>query len=140
MHQRCREGGDYWKQHGYADRGITICAEWQSYPNFHAWATANGYAENLTIDRRDNDGNYEPANCRWATNKVQARNTRRTVWVEHGGARVSLAEAVEDLGLDYHAVYNRHVRAGRAFADVVDEMLGGPPAENYGVQHDGVPA
>jgi len=127
MRYRCRDGGDYWKQRGYAGRGISVCPEWEAYRVFAAWAIANGYADALSIDRRDNDGDYEPGNCRWINNKVQTRNTRRTVWVEHGGARVSLAEAVEELGLEYHAVYNRHVRAGRAFADVIDEMQGGPP-------------
>ncbi|WP_271300617.1 hypothetical protein [Sphingomonas sp. CV7422] len=127
MHQRCRKGGDYWKQHGYADRGITVCEEWRSYPRFYAWAMSNGYADDLTIDRRDNDAGYHPSNCRWVTNTVQARNTRRTVWVDHRGTRVSLAEAVEDLGLDYDAAYNRHVRAGRPFPDVVGELLGGSP-------------
>ena len=101
--------------------------EWENYSVFAAWAIANGYADSLSIDRRENDGDYEPGNCRWVTNKVQTRNTRRTVWVEHGGARVSLAEAVEELGLEYHAVYNRQLRAGRAFADVIDEMQGGLP-------------
>lgn len=122
LHRR-RDGED-WKQRSYARRGIAVCDAWQAYGAFYAWSMANGYADGLTIDRRDNDGNYEPSICRWTTSKVQARNTRRTVWVEHGGSRVSLAEAVEELGLDYHAVYNRHVRAGRAFADVVEEMLG----------------
>ena len=126
MLSRCGEGDD-WKQRNHGQRGIAVCDEWQNYGQFYTWALANGYADGLTIDRRDNDGNYEPGNCHWATSKVQARNTRRTVWVEHDGSRVSLAEAVEDLGLDYHAVYNRHVRAGRRFAEVVDEMLGDPP-------------
>lgn len=138
MLHRCRAGGEDWQQRKYALRGIRVCDEWLDYGAFYVWAVDNGYADNLTIDRRDNDGHYGPGNCHWTTNKVQARNTRRTVWVEHSGSRVSLAEAVEDLGLDYHAVYNRHVRAGRSFAEVVDEMLGGPPIG--GVQHDGVPA
>ena len=127
MRYRCRDGGSYWKQRGYAGSGISVCPEWDDYSVFAAWALANGYTDALSIDRQDDDGDYEPGNCRWVTNKVQTRNTRRTVWVEHGGARVSLAEAVVELGLEYHAVYNRHVRAGRAFADVIDEMQGGPP-------------
>jgi hypothetical protein len=60
----------------YGGRGITICNEWQSFSAFRGWAMSNGYADHLTIDRRDNDGNYCPENCRWVTMKVQQNNKR----------------------------------------------------------------
>ncbi len=61
----------------YGGRGIKICDEWQhSYQSFCDWATLHGYLENLTIDRINNDGNYEPSNCRWATYKEQRHNQR----------------------------------------------------------------
>ena len=60
------------KWHRYGARGIKICKEWDSYANFRKWALSSGYHKGLTIDRTDNDGNYEPSNCRWVTKSVNS--------------------------------------------------------------------
>lgn len=62
----------------YGGRGITVCDEWaHDFVAFRDWALANGYTDELTIDRKDPDGNYCPDNCRWATRAEQNRNQRR---------------------------------------------------------------
>lgn len=76
----------------YGGRGITICDEWRKYEAFSKWAKENGYSNGLSIDRIDNDGNYEPQNCRWTTNKEQANNKRNNRLIEYNGEVKTLQE------------------------------------------------
>jgi hypothetical protein len=76
MKSRCYNKNNNAFKH-YGGRGITICEEWlNSFDSFHKWAMSNGYSDKLSIDRINVNGNYEPQNCRWATQKQQANNKR----------------------------------------------------------------
>lgn len=94
--------------HNYGGRGISVCDEWrESFEKFSRWALDNGYEENLTIDRIDNNGNYEPSNCRWVTHKDQVRNRRNTILIEIDGVEKTLSEWCEIYGAEYHLVHKR---------------------------------
>lgn len=84
----------------YGGRGIIMCDEWRNdFKAFHSWAMNNGYKKGLTIDRINNDGNYEPSNCRWATMKEQARNRRNNNLVVYKGKLKCLSELAEIVGI-----------------------------------------
>jgi hypothetical protein len=74
-----------------------VCNEWKKdYEAFHAWSMANGYQDNLTIDRQDNDFGYNPENCRWTTMLVQANNKSNNIPIEAFGETKNLAQWARD--------------------------------------------
>lgn len=107
MKSRC-----YYKKHDYYDyyggKGVSVCEEWMDFINFYTWAINNGYDDSLTIDRINNDGNYEPSNCRWVDKITQSNNKSSNVMIEYMGKTQSLADWCRELGLDYYLINNRH--------------------------------
>jgi len=91
----------------YEERGIRLCEEWQNYDAFATWSLKHGYADNLTIDRIDNNGNYEPNNCRWVTQKENCRNKGNNHLVTIDGETHCVAEWIEIMGLTYGKVYSK---------------------------------
>lgn len=93
--QRCYNP-KYTSYKDYGGRGITVCEEWrQSFEAFRDWALENGYTDELTIDRQDNNGPYEPENCQWVTMEKQGQNRRTTKKVEINGESMSTKKAIE---------------------------------------------
>ena len=79
-----------------------MCDKWKNdYLSFKTWALRNGYSNDLTIDRIDNDGNYEPSNCRWVNNYQQSNNTSRTVKIEYNGNLYSAKQVATLLNINY---------------------------------------
>lgn len=97
----------------YGGRGIEICKEWKdSFQAFYDWSIANGYDETVergkcTLDRIDVNGNYEPSNCRWVSQKVQSRNKRQNIKVEFRGETKVLKDWALELGINYNTLYSR---------------------------------
>jgi len=83
----------------YGGRGIRVCEEWNNFMNFYRWATKNGYGEDLSIDRINVNGNYEPSNCRWATFKEQSRNKRTNRNLFINGKVKCVADWCNELGI-----------------------------------------
>lgn len=91
----------------YGGKGITVCEEWQDFKPFYEWAMANGYRDDLTIDRKDSNGNYCPENCLWATNKVQQNHTSYNRLITFRGETHNITEWAEILNIPRNVLYNR---------------------------------
>lgn len=107
MKDRCNNNKiDCYKNYG--GRGIFVCKEWvDNFYNFKTWAINNGYDDSLTIDRINNNGNYEPNNCRWATRTQQANNTRTNRLLTYNGVTKTFTEWAKFLGIENSTLYGR---------------------------------
>ncbi len=107
MLQRCKNK-KYTKYHLYGGRGITVCERWHKFDNF--LVDMGPRPEGLTLDRIDNNGNYEPGNCRWATKKQQARNMRPNIVLTVNGETKLLVEWAEQKGICFNTMRERIYR------------------------------
>lgn len=115
MLRRCNNPS-HRKFHRYGGRGITVCERWLTFANFKQDMLAT-YADDLTLDRIDNNGPYSPDNCRWATNSQQAINRHTTVWIDTPRGRMCLKEIADAAGIGPEAVRKRY-RAGWPIEDL----------------------
>lgn len=105
MRQRCKSDQACYKAN-YKDRGITVCARWSSFENFRD-DMLSSWRPGLELDRRNNDGNYEPLNCRWATHQAQMYNTRRNNLITSGGVSKPIKMWADQLGGNRDLVRDR---------------------------------
>lgn len=102
MRSRCRtENNPAYKNYG--GRGITVCDEWlgeNGFINFYNWSIQNGYADGLTIDRIDNNGDYTPNNCRWITREEQQKNKRNNTIITCDGKSMIISDWARELGVN----------------------------------------
>lgn len=103
--------------HNYGARGISICAEWDDYKTFVDWAMANGYKKGLEIDRINNNGNYEPSNCRFVTPMVNTRNRRINRYFCVNGETLCMSAWAERIGVRADAIKKWLVRYGQDGAE-----------------------
>ena len=118
MKKRCNEK-NHKSYYRYGGRGITYCSEWEDFNNFMGWALKNGYKENLTLDRIDNDKGYYPENCRWATPKEQSRNRHTNKFLTYKGNTKTIAEWEEILGTKKGTIASR-IRHGWSIEKAIE--------------------
>ena len=115
MKHRCYNTSNKHYKH-YGGRGIKVCDEWlNDFTIFHDWAIANGYKDDLTIDRIDVNGDYEPSNCKWSTQEEQASNKRNSIRANE----VSVARLAKDLGVVAPDVAAQRVSRGWNVSDAI---------------------
>ncbi len=96
----------------YGGRGIKVCDEWlNNFQAFYDWAMANGYSDDLTIDRINTNGNYEPSNCRWSTQKEQQNNKRNNRLITYNGQTKTIMQWSQEIGIK-HATLLRRIDKG----------------------------
>lgn len=123
MKQRChnKNSSNYER---YGGRGIKVCDEWRNdFQNFYNWSIQNGYSDDLTIDRINNDGNYDPSNCRWATAKEQSNNKRNNKHYECNGETHTLGEWGSILGISSATIWARLKRGWSVEKTLTQKLL-----------------
>ena len=126
MKARCYNPKSH-KYKNYGGRGVTICNDWlgkNGFINFKNWAFANGYQNNLTIDRINVNGNYEPDNCRWADITTQENNRTNNTIYEFKGIKHTQKEWADILGC-HRSTINRSLKRGLSFEEIVLKYMSG---------------
>lgn len=135
MRKRCNNPKDH-NYRNYGGRGITVCTEWETYEKFRDWALNNGYATDLSIDRIDVNGNYEPSNCRWADSITQGNNRRTNRFIEYNGEKHTLAEWARLTGISDDTLAHR-LKDGWSIEDVFNKPVRSRKPSCPGIEYNG---
>lgn len=103
----------------YGARGISVCDEWKDYSSFKFWAENNGYSNELTLERRDVNGNYTPSNCEWISKSEQSNNRRNSLLFSYDGITKNLKQWSEEFGVKYGTLRARIFTFGWSFEDAI---------------------
>ena len=123
MKYRCN-GKKYTQSYLYKDRGIKLYEPWNKFENFYDWAK-DKYFEGSSIDRIDTNGNYEPDNCRFVDNCVQANNKRNNVIIEYNGKKQTMAEWSKETGINYFCLRTRYLNGWDAKRMLTEKPIKG---------------
>ena len=111
----------------YGARGINMCAEWkENFQSFYFWAKENGYLSGFSLDRIDNNGDYEPANCRWVTKAEQNNNKRSNVRISFKGQSKTMKQWADSFGISYKLLHSRINKLGWSF----EKAISTPPRKS----------
>lgn len=117
----------------YGGRGIKVCDEWfDNVESFYRWSIENGYSEDLTIDRIDNNKGYSPDNCRWADKKTQANNNSRNAKVTYNGQTMNKIQWAEYLGVRPGLMYSRFDKWGEDYERIFNQPIRKSPTRKVG--------
>jgi hypothetical protein len=98
---------------------VNICDEWLTFINFYNWSIQNGWQKNLTIDRIESKGNYEPNNCRWVTMEDQLRNTKRNKYYEYNNETLVIQDICEKYNINRNT-FNKRFRLGWSIEKIIE--------------------
>lgn len=108
----------------YGGRGISVCEEWQDFLKFKEWAVSNGYRDNLTLDRKDNDKSYYPGNCRWTDRKTQDNNKRQSRKETYNGKTQTVEMWAEEYNISRSTLVNR-LNKGMTIKEALETPVNG---------------
>ena len=126
MISRCYNKSDKRNYSKYGERGIKVCPEWQGENglfNFIDWSYNNGYSDDLSIDRIDPNGNYEPSNCRWADNITQANNKTNNIKLTYKGITKTVPQWSREVGLSVSNIRSR-IKLGWTVEQILETKVG----------------
>jgi hypothetical protein len=124
MWQRCTNSRNPMYKH-YGQRGIAVCQRWESFESFLADMGLRPPGRRISVERIDNNGNYEPENCRWATQPEQRRNTSKTHFVTFQGETMCLTDLAIKIGMKPSTLFSRVLAYGFTIEEAVSIPVGG---------------